>query len=78
MEKVKSIISTFFDLNAFSLKRVLIALGLLAAFFILKGLLSTLIIKIFKIKGRENIKNNSFYKPLRIFFSYIITYIFCG
>ena len=71
MEKVKSIISTFFDLNAFSLKRVLIAIGFLAAFFILKGLLSTLIIKIFKIKGRENIKNNSFYKPLRIFFSFI-------
>ena len=71
MEKVKSILSTFFDINAFSFRRLIIAIVLLIAFFVLKGLLSTLIIKVFKIQGKENIKNNSFYKPLRIFFGFL-------
>lgn len=75
MEKVKNVFSTFFDINSFSIKRLIIAASMLVAFFILKGLLSTIIIKIFKIKGRENIKNNTFYKPLKILFGFIGLYI---
>jgi MscS family membrane protein len=68
MEKVKNIFSIFFDINSFSIKRIIIAGLIIFSFYILKGLFSTLIIKLFKIKGKENIKSNSFYKPLRIFF----------
>lgn len=75
MEKLKSIFSTFFDVNSFSIKRLLLATLILVGFYILKGFLSTIIIKIFKVKGKQNIKNNSFYKPLKIFFGSLGVYI---
>lgn len=75
MEKVKNIFGTFFDINSFSIKRLVIALSIIVGFYVLKGLFSTLIIKIFKVKGKENIRSNSFYKPLRIFFGTIGLYI---
>lgn len=68
MEKVKNSLATFFDVNSFSVKKLTIAVLIFAIFFILKGLLSTVIIRIFKIKGKENIHTNIFYKPLRILF----------
>ncbi len=75
MEKVKTIFGTFFDINTFSIRRLLIAALSLVIFYLLKGLLSTVIIKLFKIKGKENIRTNSFYKPLRIFFGSLGVYI---
>ncbi len=75
MEKVKNIFSTFFDINTFSITRLVIAIGLVIAFIALKGLLSTIIIKIFKIRGKKNIKSNSFYKPLKILFAFLGIYL---
>ncbi|MGN1012666.1 MAG: mechanosensitive ion channel family protein [Clostridia bacterium] len=75
MEKVKNIFGAFFDVNSFSIKKLIIAILFLFGFYVLKGLFSTLIIKIFKVKGKENIKSNSFYKPLRIFFGSLGLYI---
>lgn len=68
MEKVIEILGTFFDVKSFSIKRLVIAALVLASFYILRGLFSTIIIKIFKVKGKINIKSNNFYQPLRIFF----------
>ena len=75
MERIKSIYSTFFDVNLFSFKRLIIALLVLICFFILKGLLSKLILRIFKIKGKDKVKTNNFYKPLKIFFGTFGLYI---
>lgn len=75
MEKVMKFIYTFFNENTFSLKRIIIAILVLIAFYILKGLFSTIIIKIFKVKGSSNIKNNSFYAPLKLFFSSLGIYL---
>ena len=55
MEKVKNIFGAFFDVNSFSIKKIIIAILFLFGFYVLKGLFSTLIIKIFKVKGKENI-----------------------
>jgi len=75
MEKVMKFIYTFFNENTFSLKRIIIAVLVLITFYILKGLFSTIIIKIFKVKGSSNIKNNSFYAPLKLFFSSLGIYL---
>lgn len=75
MEKIKNLYGTFFDINAFSIKRLIIAAVILAVFYILKGLLSSGIIKIFKVKGKDNIHSNYFYKPLRIFFGSLGLYL---
>ena len=75
MERVKDIFATFFDINLFSIKRLIIAAIILVLFFILKGSLSRIIIKLFKIKDTEKIKKNSFYKPLRIFFGVLGLYL---
>lgn len=75
MEKVIDILGTFFDVKSFSIKRLFIAILILASFYILKGLYSTIIIKIFKVKGKINIKSNNFYKPLRVFFGGLGLYI---
>ena len=75
MERIKSIFSTFFDVNLFSFKRLIIAILVLICFFILKGLLSKLILRIFKIKGKDKIKSNNFYKPLKIFFGTLGLYL---
>lgn len=75
MEKVMKFIYTFFNENTFSIKRIIIAILVLIAFYILKGLFSTIIIKIFKVKGNSNVKNNSFYAPLKLFFSSLGIYL---
>lgn len=76
MEKVKEIFSTFFDINAFSIKNLIIAIIILAFFFIFKGLFSRIIIKIFsKSKDKESIKKNSFFKPLKLFFCSLGLYL---
>jgi len=64
MEKVIETLGTFFDVKSFSVKRLIIAALVLASFYILRGLFSTIIIKIFKVKGKINIKSNNFYNPL--------------
>ena len=68
MEKVKSIFSTFFDINSFSVRKLAISLGVIIAILIIRGILSKLILKIFKKDGRENLKNSAMYKPLKNFF----------
>ena len=74
MERVKNIFATFFDINSFSYKRIIISLIILAIFFILKGSISKLIIKIFK-KNKKNVRSNNFYKPLRILIGSIGLYL---
>ncbi len=78
MDKVKNILSTFIDINSLSPTRILVALGIFLAFFVLKGILSRLIIRLFNIKekNKENIKQNSFYKPLKLFF--LIIGLYCA
>lgn len=68
MEKVKNIFGTFFDVNSFSIKKLIFSVLTIAGFYILKGLFSTIIIKLFKVKGKQKIKENNFYKPLKVFF----------
>ena len=68
MEKVKSIFSTFFDINSFSVRKLAISLGVIIAILIIRGIFSKLILKIFKKDGRENLKNSAMYKPLKNFF----------
>lgn len=75
MERLKSIFGTFFDVNLFSIKRLIIAIVVLISFFILKGILSKFILRIFKVKGKEKIKSNNFYKPLKIFFGALGLYL---
>ncbi len=75
MEKVKEIFGAFFDLNLFSIKRVIIAIIVLALMYILKGVLSSIIIKIFKVKGKEKIRINPFYKSLKTFFGILGLYL---
>lgn len=68
MEKVINIFGTFFDLNVFSLSRLLIAIVVLFSAILLKSLVSRFIIRLFGVKGLDNIRSNSFYKPLKSFF----------
>lgn len=75
MEKVKQIFSTFFDVNSFSVKKLAITAGVILAILIFRGILSRLILKIFKKDGRENIKNSAMYKPLKNFFILIGIYV---
>ena len=76
MEKIKEIFSTFFDINSFSIRNLIIAVVILTIFFVFKGLLSKIIIKIFsKAKDKESIKKNSFYKPLKLFFCSLGLYL---
>lgn len=79
MEKVinflNNILRTFFDENVFSVTRLLIAIAIFVAFFILKSLLARVIIRMFGIKGKDNIRSNSFYNPLKLLFICIGLYI---
>ena len=74
MEKVKSIFTTFFDINSFSVRKLAIAAGTIVAILIIRGILSRLILRIFKTDGRESVKNSTFYKPLKGLFILIGTY----
>ena len=74
MEKVKSIFTTFFDINSFSVRKLAIAAGIIVAILIIRGILSRLILRIFKTDGRESVKNSTFYKPLKGLFILIGTY----
>ena len=76
MERIKEIFSTFFDINSFSIRNLIIAIIILTIFLVFKGLLSRIIIKIFsKAKDKESIKKNSFYKPLKLFFCSLGLYL---
>ncbi len=76
MERVKNIFSTFFDINSFSIRNLIIAIVILAIFFIFKGFLSGIIIKIFsKSKDKDSIRKNSFYNPLKLFFCSLGLYL---
>ncbi|MBO5477357.1 MAG: mechanosensitive ion channel family protein [Clostridia bacterium] len=68
MEKVINFLGTFFDINVFSITRLILAVVIFVAFFILKSLLARVIIRIFGVKGKENIRSNSFYRPLKLLF----------
>ena len=70
MEKVKNIFGTFFDVNSFSIKKLIFSVLTIAGFYILKGLFSTIIIKLFKVKGKQKIKENNFYTYIYNNYSY--------
>ena len=74
MEKVKSIFATFFDVNSFSLRKLAISAGIILGVLIIRGIISKLILKIFKKDGRENLKNSAMYKPLKNLFILIGIY----
>ena len=75
MEKVIKFLGTFFDVNVFSIRRLIIAVAIFVAFFILKSLLARLIIRIFGVKEKEKIRSNAFYNPLKILFICIGLYL---
>lgn len=76
MEKIKDIFGTFFDINYFSIKNLIIAVIILTIFLMLKGFLAGIIIKIFsKTKDKDSIRKNSFYKPLKLFFCSLGLYL---
>lgn len=63
------------ELNTFS--RILIAIGIIVIFLIIRPLLSYLMIKIFKIKSTNNekVKKSALYKPLKLFFLILGIYL---
>ena len=75
MEKVINFLGTFFDVNVFSIRRLIIAVAIFVAFFILKSLLASLIIRLFGVKEKEKIRSNAFYNPLKILFICIGLYL---
>ena len=75
MEKVINFLGTFFDINVFSVRRLIIAVVIFVAFFILKSLPARVIIRIFGVKDKEKIRSNVFYQPLKLLFVSIGLYI---
>ncbi len=77
MDRVLEIISNFIDIKSFSILRLVLAVVILAIFLSLRGVFSSLIIKLFlpKEKKKTNTKNNSFYRPLRLFFMSLGIYL---
>ena len=70
MEIINSVINFFKNITQNQLIDYLIALIVILIFFILSPIVSYFIIKMFKIKekDRKKIKQNAFYKPLKLFF----------
>ncbi len=75
MEKVKNIVNTFFDVNAFSVKKLIIAAIVLIGFFMLKTLFARIVMRIFKVRTIDAMRKNSFYKPLKLFFAMLGLYL---
>ncbi len=75
MEKVKNIVNTFFDVNSFSVKKIIIAAIVLIGFYMLKSLFTRIVMRIFKVKTVDAMHKNSFYKPLKLFFAILGIYL---
>lgn len=77
MDKIKEMITSIDLDNLLKIFDIQIAIGVLLFFVLLRGLLSTLVIKIYYkiIKSNKQAKDSSMYKPLNIFF--ILLGIFC-
>ena len=76
MEQLNELINYFKNMSDEKIVDVLIAVIIIAVFFIFSSLLSYLIIKIFMRKAKkEKIKSNAFYLPLKILFIFIGLYI---
>ncbi|MDO4282935.1 MAG: mechanosensitive ion channel family protein [Clostridia bacterium] len=77
MDKINEMITKISNLELSTFSRILIAIGIVLFFLIIRPLLSYIMIKIFKIKGTNNekIKNSALYKPLKIFFLILGIYL---
>lgn len=68
MERINEIIEQVKQIPMETLINILIALGIIAVFYLFSYLFAYFIIKIFnmKVKNKNKIKQNSFYKPLKL------------
>ena len=75
MAKINSIIDYFKNIDINIIIEFLIAILIFLLFTLFNGALSYLIIRIFKIKDKNKIKQNSFYKILKVFFPILGAYL---
>ncbi len=75
MEKINSIIDYFKNIDINIIIEFLIAILIFLLFTLFNGALSYLIVRIFKIKDKNKIKQNSFYKILKVFFPILGAYL---
>lgn len=77
MDTINNIITKITSIELTTFSRILIAIGIVVFFLIIRPLLSYIMIKIFRVKGTnsEKIKKSSFYKPLKLFFLILGIYL---
>ena len=77
MESIKEIINFFKNLTKEQLINIAIGLAFIIVFKIIGSFLAYILVKMFnfKVKDKKEIKANSFYKPLKIFFGFLGIYI---
>lgn len=77
MDYLMSIIDTIKSIELKQIITILIAIGTVIFFYIFCNTFSYIIVKLFniKIKDKEKVKRNSFYTPLKIFFTLLGVYL---
>lgn len=76
MEQIINIINPVKDYIVNNLNNIVLAIVIIIAFKTLSSIFAYIILKIFNIKNKkEEIKQNSFYKPLKLFFLLLGIYI---
>lgn len=72
MENIKHMINS---IDEHQIKAVLLALLTVISFKIISSIIAHIIIKIFKISNKQDIKNNTFYRPLKACFTLLGVYL---
>lgn len=77
MDSLNLFIDKISSLELNTQTRIAISIGIILVFFLIRPMLSYLMIKVFKIKSKKNerINKSAFYKPLNIFFLILGIYL---